>query len=102
MKRMRKPQILIIDDEAKFTQVVKAYLEQTGSYEILEEHKGARALESVRACQPDLILLDIILLDQDGPCHGSSHDSGSLACEKYPTVFHRFRPVASWWTEASP
>ena len=63
---MGKRRILIIDDEASFTAVVKINLEKTGQYEVTVENKGERAFDTVRACMPDLILLDIVMPDRSG------------------------------------
>ncbi len=61
-----KKRILIVDDEVKFTRLVKSYLEQTNLYEVREEHRGLDALQTAQAFQPDLILLDVLIPDQDG------------------------------------
>jgi two-component system alkaline phosphatase synthesis response regulator PhoP len=55
----RPLKILIIDDEAGFTHLVKTLLERTGNYEVSEENEGTAALDKARAFKPDLILLDI-------------------------------------------
>ena len=39
-----KRRVLIVDDEATFTRLVKMTLEAGGAYEVREEHQGARAL----------------------------------------------------------
>lgn len=61
-----KKRILLVDDEAGFTRLLRMNLEQTGSYEVREENAGSRALEAARQFKPDLILLDIIMPDVDG------------------------------------
>ena len=58
--------ILIIDDEAGFTRLMKLTLQQTGSYEVFEENDGTRAWETARRVRPDLILLDIVMPRMDG------------------------------------
>ena len=58
--------ILIIDDEAGFTRLMKLTLQQTEDYEVFEENDGTRALETVRQVRPDLILLDIVMPGMDG------------------------------------
>ena len=63
---MDKQRILLIDDEAAFTRVLKSYLEKTGRYEVRMENSGTDAAEIARAFRPDLILLDIIMPDVDG------------------------------------
>jgi CheY-like chemotaxis protein len=63
---MEKKKILIVDDEEGFTHTIKLNLEASGRYEVREENRGALALATAKAYQPDLILLDIIMPDKDG------------------------------------
>ena len=63
---MDKKRILIIDDEASFTRMVKLNLEKTGSFEVREENKATYALAAAREFKPDLILLDVIMPGMDG------------------------------------
>ena len=58
--------ILIVDDEEKFTQLVKLNLERTGDYRVFIEHKGAHAIPTAKRLSPDLIFLDIIMPDANG------------------------------------
>ena len=59
--------ILIIDDERGFTEMVKLNLEATGLFTVQIENIPTRALDTVLECQPDLILLDIIMPELEGP-----------------------------------
>ena len=61
-----KQKILIVDDEATFTRMVRMNLEQTGRFEVREENRAAAALSAAREFQPDLILLDVIMPAMDG------------------------------------
>jgi CheY-like chemotaxis protein len=61
-----KKRILAVDDEPAITRMIKLILEQTGLYEVRTENKGARAIESARQFQPDLILLDLVMPDMLG------------------------------------
>lgn len=63
---MEKKRILIIDDEAGFTRMVKLNLEKTGQFEVREENKATYALAAAREFKPDLILLDVIMPSMDG------------------------------------
>ena len=58
--------ILIVDDEAGFTRLMKLTLQKTGEYEVIEENDGARAWETARKVLPDLILMDIVMPKVDG------------------------------------
>ena len=64
---MKKKKILIIDDEQGFTEIVKFNLEATGEYEVRVENKGANALNAANDYHPNLILLDVIMPDEEGP-----------------------------------
>ncbi|MCK9602954.1 MAG: response regulator [Candidatus Omnitrophica bacterium] len=63
---MDKKKILIIDDEVDFTKVVKLNLEGTGKYEVRAENKGSLGLAVTKEFKPDLVLLDILMLDMEG------------------------------------
>ena len=60
-----RAKILVVDDSPtqreKLVQVLKAE-----GYEVLEARDGREALKAVKASQPDLVLLDMILPDMDG------------------------------------
>lgn len=62
-----KKRILLVDDEAIITRTLKLYLEGTGKYEVRSENDGTEAVRAARAFRPDLILLDIVMPDVDGP-----------------------------------
>jgi DNA-binding response OmpR family regulator len=57
--------ILVVDDEPKIADTVKAYLEADG-YEVIVTYTGAQALEQNEKYVPDLIILDLMLPDIAG------------------------------------
>lgn len=61
---MRK--ILIVDDEAGFTRMLKLNLETSGSFEVREVNEGKQALAVAREFLPQIIFLDIVMPDIDG------------------------------------
>jgi CheY-like chemotaxis protein len=61
-----KKRILIVDDEASITRLLKLNLEKTGHYDVREENLGSRAVDAAREFEPDLILLDVMMPDMDG------------------------------------
>lgn len=83
---MEKKKILIVDDEAVFTRMVKLNLEQTGQYEVREENRALRALPAAREFKPDLILLDVIMPGMDGGELAASLQA-DYALRKTPIVF---------------
>jgi len=57
--------VLIVDDERKLVQGLVGYFRQAG-FETLTAYNGRAALEIARRDQPDLILLDLMLPEQNG------------------------------------
>ena len=64
---MGKKRILIVDDEVAFTEMVKLNLEATGNYTVKIQNDASKAIHSVLSYHPDLILLDIIMPEAEGP-----------------------------------
>ena len=62
---MSKGKILVADDEVSIRQIVEARLKMAG-YEVVTASDGAEALELVKAEQPSLIVLDIMMPKVDG------------------------------------
>ncbi len=63
----RKYRILIVDDEPGFTEMVKLNLETTGRFLVKAENHGTNAVTAALEFGPDLILLDVIMPDVEGP-----------------------------------
>ncbi len=63
MDRMKT--ILVVDDEARITQLARDYLEHAG-YRVLTTGDGQAALAAARAAKPDLVVLDLGLPGLDG------------------------------------
>jgi CheY-like chemotaxis protein len=55
--------ILIVDDDSKTLEILKLKLASTQRYEVFTESRGRLAVEVARNCQPDLVLLDILMPD---------------------------------------
>ena len=83
---MDKKKILIIDDEEGFLDVIKLSLESTNRYEVHIESNANRALVKALQCQPDLILLDIIMPKKEGPDVACELKCDS-ALKKIPIIF---------------
>src|SRR5580765_7428913 len=61
-----KRRILIVDDDANSTHLVKILLERSGPYLVLEENDAANADQTAHSFKPDVILLDIVMPKIDG------------------------------------
>ena len=60
-----KKRILVVDDQAQNTQLLKAYLERN-DYVVKEENNALAALSSAELFKPDLVLLDVMMPGVDG------------------------------------
>ena len=62
-----KRRVLIIDDEPGFTEMVKLNLEATGQFEVRIENQASEAVVTALSYLPELILLDVIMPEIEGP-----------------------------------
>jgi CheY-like chemotaxis protein len=58
--------ILLVDDEAGFTQLLKMNLEKGGRYEVRIENDSTKAVSVAHSFLPDVILLDVVMPGMDG------------------------------------
>ena len=63
---LKKPCILIIDNNRDFTYSAKRALDTTGRYLVCEENDPSEAHQTAQNIKPDLILLDIAMPETDG------------------------------------
>ena len=66
MVNSNKKRILVVDDQATNTRLLKLHLEQTNRYEVREENTPKAAVSTAEAFQPHLILLDVMMPGLDG------------------------------------
>jgi CheY-like chemotaxis protein len=64
-RELRK--ILLVEDNHDIRTIVKAALESVGGFEVRACESGAEALEALAGFAPQLILLDVMMPDLDGP-----------------------------------
>lgn len=64
---MDKKRVVIIDDEGNFCKLVKKNLETTGEFEVHIATNGNSGVALVKEVKPDLILLDVVMPEMDGP-----------------------------------
>jgi len=64
---MPEKRILIIDDEDDIREVAQLSLELIGGWQVLTARSGQEGLTLAAAAQPEVILLDVMMPDMDGP-----------------------------------
>jgi CheY-like chemotaxis protein len=64
---MAKKKILLIDDEDDIREVAALTLEIMGNFEVFSAANGFAAVEIAAAVQPDVVLLDVMMPEIDGP-----------------------------------
>jgi two-component system, OmpR family, alkaline phosphatase synthesis response regulator PhoP len=55
-----RKQVLVVEDDIKTADIVKAYLEKDG-YDVIMAHDGREGMAAARNHSPDLIVLDLLL-----------------------------------------
>jgi CheY-like chemotaxis protein len=63
---IEKKRILVVDDEASITRLLKLNLEQTNDYEVRAENDALAAVAAAEEFKPHLILLDVMMPGLDG------------------------------------
>lgn len=66
MMKTQKKRILVVDDLATDSKLLKRYLQECHDYVIQEENDPRDALVAAEKFQPDLILLDLLMPEMDG------------------------------------
>ena len=59
--------VLIIDDEDDIREVAALSLESVAGWEVIRARSGGEGLARAAECQPDAILLDVMMPGMDGP-----------------------------------
>lgn len=59
--------VLYVEDDPDIQMVAQMALEVVGALTLRSCSSGREALQAVATCQPDLILLDVMMPDMDGP-----------------------------------
>ena len=81
-----KKRILVVDDQATNTRLLKLYLEQTNDYVVREENDPKAALSAAEEFQPHLILLDVMMPGMDGG-ELAARMRASLRLKGVPIIF---------------
>ena len=59
------PKVLVVDDDPTILRLLQVNLEMEG-YEVQTASDGSQALDQIRAVEPDLVLLDVMMPQLDG------------------------------------
>jgi CheY-like chemotaxis protein len=59
--------ILVVEDEPDIRTIVKAALEMVGGMKVRACESGAEALAAIVEFKPQMVLLDVMMPDMDGP-----------------------------------
>lgn len=63
---MCKKNVMLVDDEASLTMMLRLHLEDTGKYLVHEINDGKNALAAAKEIKPDLMLLDLMMPNAKG------------------------------------
>ena len=63
---MNDRMILVVDDEAELLEMVKSIFERAGFTQVLTAASGEAALKMCKEKQPDMVILDVMMLGMDG------------------------------------
>ncbi len=64
---MMTKKVLVIDDEDGIREIIQICLEAAAGWDVLTAASGNEGLVTAQAEQPDVILLDVMMPDMDGP-----------------------------------
>ena len=81
-----RPRILIVDNNSKFARSARLLLDQSGNYIACTVIDPRRALETARSFKPDLVLVDLIMPQEDGP-EAAAQLEADWALHGVPIVF---------------
>jgi CheY-like chemotaxis protein len=59
--------VLVVDDDDDVREITSFALEVMGGWTVLDTDRGTKAVGLARDTQPDLVLLDVMMPDLDGP-----------------------------------
>ncbi len=83
--KKRPARILLVDDELAITENLAPFLERAG-YSVTVADDGIVALNRVKECAPDLIVLDVLMPRMDG------RSSAALAADRQLDAGHFAHP----------
>ncbi len=82
---MTTKRVLVIDDEDGIREIIQICLEMVAGWEVLTAASGSEGLAIATSEQPDVILLDVMMPDMDGPMT-FEHLQANAATGHIPTI----------------
>ena len=79
---LSQPTLLIIDDDAEWTEVLKLFF--VGKYQVEVVNSASDALEVARSRQPSVIIVDLVMPSIDG--FGVIHRLNDSGARRIPTI----------------
>jgi DNA-binding response OmpR family regulator len=58
--------VLLVDDDPNIRKLARMSLERVGKWEVEVAQSGTEAIEIVGKCEPDLVILDVMMPELDG------------------------------------
>ena len=84
MKELKR--ILHAEDEPDIQAIARLALERVGGFTVLSCENGRVALEAIEQFHPDLLLLDVMMPEMDGPTFLKTLRAGSVFADT-PAIF---------------
>lgn len=78
--------VLFVDDDVDILQILQYSLETKSNIKAVFAHSGEEALEMAHKERPDLIVLDVMMPEMDGPAVLTAIRALS-GCDKVPVIF---------------
>ena len=82
----KRQRILIVDNDSQFARSARLLLDQSGKYIACTLIDPRRAVETARHFEPDLVLVDLVMPQEDGPEIAAQFEA-DWALHSVPIVF---------------
>lgn len=82
---MSAGRLLLVDDEPDIRAIAKLALERVGGWEVAAAGSAEEAVAAVQAAKPDVVLLDVMMPETDGPA--TLEQLRPLLGEATPVIF---------------